>query len=323
MNTKIVVLGNGISAQLFMSYLRYHVSKNYSCIVLEKQNDIRVDTDDVPFYFNKIIKDFSDLFVPIMIEMGIYDNGNVIYEGDVELAKKYAVKVLGQYSGNTIQFLEKRKKAYVVKNLNGNTGRKMVFYHELRNINSNQTYLYDTEVVRVDVLKKKVYTSNGDEFDYEFLISTIPLKDLNQMTSQYPAEDSCFKTCPFTINRFRVEPDDKYQVLYCTDNEVRFSRMAKLNDCIFLESRENIDFNLLTQEERRFVNLIFQPVGSPEKSYINYPGRFKQLEDNIGKQIQNMYKEQNIFLLGRMATWRFKLVEDIYDDCKEICQWIF
>lgn len=323
MNTRIVILGNGISAQLFMSYLRYHVSADYSCLVLEKENDIREDTDDVPFYFNKVIEDFSDLFAPVIIEMGIYNNGNVIYEGNIDLAEKYAIKVLGHRSGNTIRFLEKRKKAFVIMDHNGNPGRKMAFYYELRKKNSDQAYLFNTEAVRVDGLRKKVYTSNGDEIEYDFLISTIPLKSLNRITKQCQKEDSLFTACPFIINRFQVEADGRYQVLYCTDAGVRFSRIAKLNDRIFLESRENVDFDLLTQEERRFVNLIFHPVSGPEKSYINYPGRFRQLEDDIWEQIQAMYREQDIFLLGRMATWRFKLVEDIYEDCKEICQWIF
>lgn len=321
MSINIVILGNGISAQLFMSYLKYHIDTDYSCLVLEKNKVSEDYLDDVPFYFNKVIDDFSSFYLPITVEMGIYDSGDIIYKGNEYLAEKYALKVLGSNSDNTIKFIEREKKAYVIKNSEGNLGRKMAFYSELFDLNSDNNYLFNTEIVGVDVSNKKVYTSKGEEIKYDFLISTIPLQDFNSITRQ--CVDTILDAYPFYVNRFQVNVDNKYQVLYCTDDKIRFSRLAKLNDTIYLESREKIDFECLTLEEEKFINLIFNPVDVPKKSYISYPGRFKQIDDDVFKKVIECYRKSNIFLLGRMATWRFKLVEDIYEDCKEICKWIF
>lgn len=324
MSIKIVILGNGISAQLFMSYLKYHVNVDYSCLVLEKNAKENIDNiDDVPFYFNKVIDDFANFFVPIKVKMGIYDKGDIIYQGNDKLAEKYAMKVLGLYSNNTIKFIEKEKEAYVIKNSDGNIGRKMFFYSELQKLNSDNNYIFGAEVVGVNVSSHKLYLSNGNNIKYDFLISTIPLKNLNRIAKQWDCINSALNLYPFFINRLQVDSDNEYQVLYCTDDKIRFSRMAKLNDTIFLETRNKFSLQHATLEEQKFMNILFNPAHVPIKSYFSYPGRFKQIDDDVFLKIKEGYRKVNIFLLGRIATWRFKLVEDIYEDCREICEWIF
>lgn len=324
MSIKIVILGDGISSQLFMSFLKYHINMDYMCLVIEKK--LRKDKqyiDDVPFYFNRVIDDLKELFVPIKVQMGIYDKGEIIDQVRDDLVDKYAMKTLGHCNNNTIRFIEKEKKAYVVKDENGNLGRKMMLYSELKKRNTKNQYLYDSEVVRIDNETQTVYTVNNDKIKYDFLISTIPLIDLNKITGQCHWIDNCLNTYPFYINRFLMKGDGRYQVLYCTDDNVRFSRIAKLNETIFLESREKIDFSNITLEEFQFISQVFNLNCAPQKSYISYPGRFQQISDDFYIKIRKEYGKSNIFLLGRMATWRFKLVEDIYEDCKEICKWIF
>jgi hypothetical protein len=324
MSIKIVILGNGISAQLFMSYLKYHINANYSCLVLEKNVNIKGNgIDDVPFYFNSVIDDFSNLFVPITVEMGIYNKGNIIYQGNKNLTDKYAMKVLGIHSSNTIKFVEKKKRAYIIKNSDGNVGRKMIFYSELQKLNSKHKYLFGTEVVGVDVSDQILHLSSGDKMNYDFLISTISLKTLNSIARQWHFVDSILNLYPFFINRVQVVADNKYRVLYCLDDEIRFSRIAKLNDTIFLETRSEVDLAHTTLEEQKFMNLLFDPAHILSKSHYVYPGRFKQINEDVFIRIKEKYRRANIFLLGRMATWRFKLVEDIYEDCKEICECIF
>lgn len=324
MSTKIVILGNGISAQLFMSYLKYHINIDYTCLVLEKNSKANIENiDDVPFYFNRVIDDFANFFIPITVKMGIYDKGDIIYQGNDTLAEKYSMKVLGLHSNNTIRFIEKEKTAYVIKNSDGNIGRKIAFYSELQKLNSDNNYFFDTEVVGVNVSSHKLYLSNGDKIKYDFLISTIPLNNLNRIAKQWHCINSSLNLYPFFINRFQIEPDNEYQVLYCTDDRIRFSRMAKLNDTVFLETRNKLDLEHTTLEEQKFMNLLFNPVHASIKSYFCYPGRFKQIDDDVFMKIKENYRKVNIFLLGRIATWRFKLVEDIYEDCREICEWIF
>lgn len=324
MSIKIVVMGDGISSQLFANFLKYHVNKDYIYLVVEKkQRENEQYIDDVPFYFNSIIDDLRELFVPIKVQMGIYDKGEIIDQVRDDLVNKYAIKTLGFCNNNTIRFIEKEKKAYVVKNENGNLGRKMMLYSELKKRNKKNQYLYDSEVVEINTENQTLYTIHGDKIKYDILISTIPLIDLNRITDQCHWIDNCLNTYPFFINRFLVRGDGKYKVIYCTDDNIRFSRIAKLNETIFLESREEVDLRRITMEECHFIDHVFELDCEPQKSYVSYPGRFQQIDNECYIKIKEEYKKRKIFLLGRMATWRFKLAEDIYDDCKEICKWIF
>ena len=60
MSIKIVILGNGISAQLFMSYLKYHVNVDYSCLVLEKNAKENIDNIKGIVYIKDILLSKKD-----------------------------------------------------------------------------------------------------------------------------------------------------------------------------------------------------------------------------------------------------------------------
>lgn len=83
--------------------------------------------------------------------------------------------------------------------------------------------------------------------NYDFLISTISLKTLDSIARQWHFVDPILNLYHFFINRFQAVADNKYRVLYCIDDEIRFSKRAKLNDtseftqgdCIY-ESRSAI-----------------------------------------------------------------------------------
>ena len=117
---KILVLGNGLSCQIFLHCLKKS-NLQTEVLILEKKNNTNCDEiiDDVPFYFNELIDDFIDNLESINICMGIYDNEKIFYSGTEELSKKYSIKVVGQYTGNTIKFVQKNKKGFVYKNSNG------------------------------------------------------------------------------------------------------------------------------------------------------------------------------------------------------------
>ncbi|WP_312432559.1 hypothetical protein [Lacrimispora sp.] len=323
MSIRIVILGDGISGQLFLNYLKYHTELDYSCIILDKREKAIVDSiDDVPFYFNNVIEDFRRLFVPIKINMGIYDRGKINYQGTDYFAYKYSMKILGHYSNNTVRFIKREKQAYIIRSSDGVLGRKMTLFSELHKRNSDNQYFFNSEVIKIDVNNKILYTVNKT-IAYDLLVSTIPLNVLNKITNQCPWANASLNTYPFYINRLQVKADNKYKVLYCTDNSIRFSRMAKLNDTIFLESRERIDLKSVTLKEQKFINYFLNPEYMLNgKSYMSYPGRFEQLDDDLYNKIEKEYRKSGVFLLGRMATWQFKLVENIYDDCREICEWI-
>ena len=318
---KLVILGNGISCQLFLSYLQLNSQfshTNWDIFVLEKNVENIEIIDDVPFYFNNVIEELGDIFEPITVEMGIYDNNKIYYEGSDLLSRKYSEKILGVQSKNTITNLQKSKQAYIVKKDNKTKGRKMALYSLLYSNNDKYHYIYNFEVIKIDTVNKILFSSNNEQINYDFLISTIPLNNLMSVTGLNMVD---LITVPFYIHRVQIEEDNIYKVLYCTDEAIRFSRMAKLNDVIYLETRNELTLEKLNDIENEFCSIFFDKnCIKSYKCYLNYPGRFSQLDDKVYYKIVDEFLTRNIFLLGRMANWRFKLVENIFEDCKEIYQ---
>lgn len=323
MGKRIVILGNGISCQLFLFCLRRHNIFRNDIVVLEKKENSVYKIDDVPFYFNEKIDELGDIFIPITVKMGIYENKIIYYEGKENLSRKYANKILGYDCRNTVSSLKKTKQAYVMRSFDGKEGRKMSLYNYLRGINDYCNYLYKWEVIRIDTINKVIYSSKNEEIKYDYLISTIPLNTLIDITNKFTWIKNSLQSVPFNIHRFLVDTNRQYKVLYCTDEKIRFSRMAKLNDTIYLETKNKIDMNELLPVEVDFLNEFL----AGEKiidyaSYTVYPGRFKQISEESYRYISEEFGKNNLFLLGRMATWKFKLIENIYTDCEEICKWI-
>ena len=140
---KLVILGNGISCQLFLSYLQLNSQfghTDWDVFVLEKNVENIEIIDDVPFYFNNIIEELGDIFEPIIVEMGIYDNNKIYYEGIDLLSRKYSEKILGVQCKSTISNLQKSKQAYIVKKDNKTKGRKMALFSLLYNNNDKYHY---------------------------------------------------------------------------------------------------------------------------------------------------------------------------------------
>ena len=317
-NQKIVIIGAGISAHIFMNEIK-NKNLNYNITILEKKScqEIVDEYDDVPFYFNKKIPSLNVDFEKIIVKMRIYDNSCLYERGNDKFSEKYSQKILGKASGNTIKFLEKNKSAYVIKDKN-KTGRKMLLQKVLQERNKNHNFLYNTEVKSINLQNKCIVLNNGKCIGYDFLISTIPLNYLMNLTKNKMI-DLYYK--PFNIIKIYGLNDIDYKVAYCTDFNIRINRIARLGDTIFIESPNKLSLNKINQDEKNFINMFIKIDDIKKyknKNYRIFPGRFLQLDDNNYEKVKGFFLKYNVFLLGRMATWRFKLVENVLEDSREI-----
>lgn len=316
MNTNLLIIGDGLSTELFLYYFPSTLLNSYNFLIIEQKPDSNQSFgDDVPFYFNSILPGLTIKFDPVIISMGIYDH-NIIYTmGSDELCIKYSKKIVDSISGNTIRFLEKEKKAYVLSQ-NDMQGRKELLYQYLKANNSekkNIRYIFNCRIL--EVAEQFVIDDMGNQYNFDYLISTISLQSFVNISKLPFNLQSDLVNYPFYIRRFKLKSDKEYRVLYCTDENIRFSRIAKLDNTVFLESRVPIDYSELTTSEQGFLslfNLLDYYQNAPV--YPIYPGRFIQLSDEKYDMVTEYLCRKNIFLLGRMATWRFKLVEHIVKD---------
>lgn len=321
MNTKkktILIIGAGLSSQIFMNNLDVDY---YDIIVVEKKNEksFYETVDDVPFYFNKKITDLNIKYKKINVKMRIYDGKKMYSSGNLELSEKYSKKILGRKCENTIKFLEKNKTAYVIS-IEGKVGRKMLLNQLLMKKNKRCSYIFNQSIKSVNLNEKSVTLSNGVKINYDYLVSTIPLNFFMNITNM--------KLCSLFYKPFYIYIIDglttiEYKVIYCVDSDIKMNRIARLGNSIYVESPVDFDINDLTHKEQRFLNNFINYSDIQKyniKKMLIFPGRFKQLNDNDYNNIINFFRKNDVFLLGRMANWRFKLIEDIFDDSKKIVE---
>ena len=101
------------------------------------------------------------------------------------------------------------------------------------------------------------------------------------------------------------------------------NRIARLGSSIFIESPIDFDITSLTYKEQKFLDNFIDYSDIQKyniKKNVVFPGRFEQLNDYDYNNITNFLRKNDVFLLGRMANWRFKLIEDIFDDSKKIVE---
>ena len=317
-NKKVVIIGAGISTHIFLNEVKNR-NLNYNITVLEKKSyqEIIDEYDDVPFYFNKEIPSLNVDFEKIVVKMRIYDN-NILYDhGTDEFSEKYSKKILGRKSGNTIKFLEKNKNAFVIRD-NDKVGRKMLLQNILIERNKNNNFLYDNEVKSINLKDKVITLENGNSINYDILISTIPLNYLMNLTEN-KIIDLFYK--PFNIIKIYGLEDIDYKVAYCTDANIRINRIARLGNTIFIESPNKLSLSEMNAEENKFIDMFISKDNLKKyknKSYQIFPGRFSQLNNNDYQKVEDFFLKYNVFLLERMATWRFKLVEDVLEDSRKI-----
>ena len=94
MNTNLLIIGDGLSTELFLYYFPSTLLNSYNFLIIEQKPDSNQSFgDDVPFYFNSILPGLTIKFDPVIISMGIYDH-NIIYTmGSDELSIKYSKKI--------------------------------------------------------------------------------------------------------------------------------------------------------------------------------------------------------------------------------------
>ena len=321
MSTKrktILIIGAGISSQVFMSNLD---TDNYNVIVVDKKDEecFYESVDDVPFYFNKKIVDLNVKYIEINVEMRIYDGNEMYSSGNLELSEKYSQKILGRKCGNTIKFLEKKKKAYVIS-FDGKMGRKMLLNQLLMKNNKQCNYIFNRTVQRIKLNEKSVILSDGVKISYDYLISTMPLNFFMDIID--------IKLCDLFYKPFYIYIIDgletiEYKVIYCVDSDIKMNRIARLGSSIFIESPIDFDITSLTYKEQKFLDNFIDYSDIQKyniKKNVVFPGKFEQLNDYDYNNITNFLRKNDVFLLGRMANWRFKLIEDIFDDSKKIVE---
>jgi hypothetical protein len=143
------------------------------------------------------------------------------------------------------------------------------------------------------------------------IISTAPLPVmLDSLGIAQPIE---FPRSPIKVHRWLVPGADVFQTIYFPESHLNIYRASITGDTLIVETVGG-----LGDMDEEAINNAFgirlsncNSLGSVEQKY----GKISPVEDAVRKQLLfQLTHEHNIYSLGRFATWRNILLDDVVDD---------
>ena len=154
------------------------------------------------------------------------------------------------------------------------------------------------------------------------VISTAPLDIVLDQLDIKPPEIE-FKKAPINVMRFRVENCDLYQTVYYPEPDFPIYRASITKDLLIVElaGASFTPIGTRTDDALRMMNHVYESFGIVEKwikvleSSDQRYGKIADVDDFARKQlIVRLTNTHNIFSLGRFATWRNILLDDVVAD---------
>ena len=116
------------------------------------------------------------------------------------------------------------------------------------------------------------------------------------------------------VSRFRIPDCDIYQTYYYTDPTVHMYRATITKDILIIESCWEVEEHDITVAKRSF-GLHGVLLETLVHNYEQSNGKISPIDDrNRRELLYNLTTDHNIYSLGRFATWKNVVLDDVYHD---------
>lgn len=239
-------------------------------------------------------------FQKVTVRKGIYDtNTHQLVPPNISLANQYSEKVVYDYADRSIWHTETAERFVAPEN----------FYELLLNAVGNRVEW------EIDYAPEK----HNVNFP---IISTIPLGAYSVMLGV----DAEFRRKPIKVHRFRITGADVYQTIYFPRRHYRIFRASITKDLLIVESKPTQGIPELMEHEMRDIADAFGIDLSRIADYDSEDQEFGKIapvpEPLRRSMVRRLTTEYGIYSLGRFATWRNILLDDVVHDIDVIKQLI-
>lgn len=291
MQDRLQIWGAGMAGLIAANVLRKH-----NPIVYEAKSELPHNHKALlRFRTDKVSIATGIPFKKVSIRKAIWHDGQLYNESNLKFDNLYSQKVTGTVAKRSIEN----------------------FHGEVRYIAPHDFVERLAEGVEIEYNHKVEQPSGG------VAISTLPMP-LNMKISGLvdSTKYECKEIC--SVNFFIEEPFvDVYQTIYDVDENTPFYRLSiSGNEGIFEGRKEVIDalsekdpdFNLVRLILREYFGIKDAEFTIPAK-VVQPLGKIIPVDDTARRNnILNLSRERQIYSLGRFATWRQIMLDDVIDD---------
>lgn len=148
----------------------------------------------------------------------------------------------------------------------------------------------------------------------ETILSTIPMSVMTDLVPGLVVTYFPFDYAPICVRRYRVPKADVYQTIYYPSPDTALYRASMTGDMAIVEYSNNAD-EYPWWESFGFHPTDFEPIESSTQRF----GKIAPIDDVWRRQfIFDLSYRYRIFSLGRFATWRNILLDDVLADLSVI-----
>lgn len=225
-------------------------------------------------------------FKKVKVHKGIWDDNEGYLQPNIRLANFYSKKVIGLLTDRSIWNLEPCDR-YIAPE---------TFIEELVARCSNRIS-WESHVTDAMVRSNK-----------EIAISTLPMNLMCAWCE--PKNAPVFRYKKIEVVRYRISGADIYQTIYIPDPSTNLYRVSITGDLLIAEYVDGID----NYEFLPAFGLQHGDVMKCEYGSMRY-GKINDIDDEWRKKfIYDVTTKYNIYSLGRFATWRNILLDDVIKD---------
>ena len=154
------------------------------------------------------------------------------------------------------------------------------------------------------------------------IVSTAPLPDVLAAMGPGYKTQLAFERAPITVARFSASSRDLYQTVYFPGEETSMYRASITGDTLILEfaGDATTDGEVMFGAEiaAHVFDLRLNQTSANDKASQRY-GKISPVDDAARKALLfRLTHEHRVFSLGRFATWRNILLDDVVDDIGSI-----
>jgi hypothetical protein len=223
-------------------------------------------------------------FQPVTVHKGIWIDGGFV-PPSIQMANYYSKKILGSLEADrSIWNIEAAQRFIAPENL----------YEQM-----------------VETVGRRIHWGSPCEFvgGADPIISTAPMPVLLELLGI--KTDAEFKRSPIHVLRYRVPRCAVYQTIYFPQPEQPVYRASITRDLLIVESAHNVpDLLQINNVMEAFGIYDLVPIDAVEQKF----GKIAPLETSARRALLSVLTQRGIYSLGRFATWRNILLDDVVND---------